>query len=457
MARILVIDDEPGICQALEKLFRAEGHEVRTSSRAETGVPLAEAFCPDLVILDVRLPGMNGLDALARLRKADPRLPAIVVTAYGTVDTAVEAVRRGAYDYLLKPLDVDRILSVANRALSSRRFSAEIALKSGTEDSRPVRTAIVGRTPAMQEVFKRIGALALSDVPVLVTGEIGTGKELVARAIHYASARARRPFVAVSCGAVPEGEARAELMGEATAEGRPARVGRVEAAEGGTLFLDDVTALPPAVQVALLSLLEERAYERGGDAVRRAADVRVISAASGDLRGAIDGGRFREDLYWGLNVVTVRVPPLRERLADLPALAAHFLRGTGAALSKEALRALLGHSWPGNVRELRGALEHAVVLSRGGAILAEHLPEAVIGGAAERPGRDEETIRALVGRAVEETPEEGSDLYERLLARFEAPLISAVLHRTGGNQVQAAKLLGIHRTTLRSKIDRYGL
>jgi DNA-binding NtrC family response regulator len=457
VARILVIDDEPGICQALEKLFRSEGHEIRTSSRAETGLPLAEAFKPDLAILDVRLPGMNGLEVLARLRKADPRLPAIVVTAYGTVDTAVEAVRRGAYDYLLKPLDVDRILAVANRALESRRLSAEVVLRSEGVAAVPAGAAIVGRTPAMQEVFKRIGALALSDVPVLVTGEIGTGKELVARAIHYASARARHPFVPVSCGAVPEAEARAELFGEAVGEGRPARVGRVEAAEGGTLFLDDVTALPSPVQVALLALLETGSYERGGDSARVAANIRVISAASGDLRGAIDGGRFREDLYWRLNVVTVRVPPLRERQADLPALAAHFLRGSGAAISKEAMRALLGHSWPGNVRELRSALEHAVVLSRGGTVLPEHLPEAVTRGAAERPRQEEDAVRTIVERATEEAPEEGGDLYERTLSRLEAPLIAAVLRRTGGNQVQAAKILGIHRTTLRNKIDRYGL
>ncbi len=453
MARILVIDDEPGICQALEKYLRGEGHEVRTSSRAETGLTLAEAFRPDLVILDVRLPGMNGLQALERLRAADPGLPVVVVTAYGTVETAVEAVRRGAYDYLLKPLDLDRISTLLGRALEAREAARNVAVKAGTASGTGRETALVGRTPAMQEVYKRIGAVSLTDAPVMLVGESGTGKEMVARAIHYASARARGPFVPVSCGAIPESLVPAELFGESAEDGR---VGRVAAAEGGTLFLDDVETLPPPAQVALVRLLEERTFESPGRAVPVRADARVVSCSQADLAGAIARGRFREDLYYRLNVVSIRVPALRERLADLPALAAHFLRGTGAAISAEALKVMLSHSWPGNVRELRNAVEHALVLSRGGTILPEHLPEPVLAGARRRPEEDAGAVRAIVERVLDAAP--GAEgVYERFLELFEAPLVAAVLKRTGGNQVRAARMLGIHRTTLRGKIERYRL
>jgi DNA-binding NtrC family response regulator len=453
LSRILVIDDEPGICRALERFFREGGHEVRTSSRAETGLTLAEAFEPDLVLLDVRLPGMNGLDALARLRRMDPDLPVVVVTAYGTMETAVEAVRRGAWDYVLKPLDLESVSTLLERAIESRRLAGEVAIGEPREEPPPPpppaaeMVSMVGRAPVMQEVFKRIGAVSLSDVPVLVLGESGTGKELAARAIHYASARGGEPFEVVSCTAVPEPRVSAEVFG------------RLERAGGGSLFLDDVAALPGAVQAALLRYLDEGTFEPEGGAERRGGGARVIAAAEGDLEALVGEGRIREDLSYRLNVVAIRIPPLRERVADIPLLVAHFLGGADGpegAISKEALRLLLTWSWPGNVRELRSAVDHAVVLARRGTILPEHLPRHVREGAHRRPEEDAEIVRAIVDRALEGDIPEG-EVFATVMARFEAPLVAAVLEKTGGNQVKAAKLLGIHRTTLRTKIQKYRL
>ena len=459
MARILVIDDEPGICRAFEQFLSERGHEVRVSSRGETAIRLSEAFGPDLAIVDVRLPGMSGLELLVKLREKDASLPVIVVTAYGAMETAVEAMRRGAYDYLLKPLELARIQTVIDRALESRKIAADVALGGARAPGVGIAPGVrlLGKTLVMQEVFKRIGAVSTSDVPVLVTGESGTGKEMVARAIHAASARAAGPFEAVNCAAVGEAELKGEIFGCLGLEG-VLRPGRTERAAGGTLFLDEVAGLPASVQVHLLRLVESRQLT-GPDGVSRLnADVRVISATAADLPGEIEAGRFREDLYYRLNVIGIRMPPLRDRVQDIPILAAAFLSaraGEKARISKSALRRMLEHPWPGNVRELRNAVEHALVLARGETILPEHLPEHVRAGAEHRPEDDGERIRAIVDAMLEVGIPEG-EVYQAVMDRFEAPLIAAVLERTGGNQVQAAKLLGIHRTTLRSKIQRHG-
>ncbi len=466
MSRILVIDDEPGICRAFERFFKGKGHSARTASRAETGITLAEAYEPDVILLDIRLPGMSGLDALLKLRGLDPSVPVVVMTAYGTMDTAVLAMKRGAYDYVLKPIDLARISAVVGRALEGRKIAAEAdtgpALKGNLalsrEGSLPV---LVGRTAGMQEVFKRIGAVSDSDTCVLITGESGTGKEMVARGIHNASPRAGRSFERVSCGALPEDLLHCELFGVAPGvESVPGarRTGRVESAEGGTIFLEDVSEMPASVQVRLLELLEEGRYEPTGGDETRPGDVRIISSSGQGLEELVRAGRFREDVFYRLNVMTIEVPPLRERLADIPVLAAMFLgtAGTDSVLSKEALRILVTHSWPGNVRELRSAVEHALVLARGGAVLPEHLPDTV--RSTEQSGaRDEsEQVRGLVDSLLSGDLPEG-ELFANVMDRFEAPLIAAILSRTDGNQVRAAKVLGIHRTTLRSKIKKHGL
>ncbi|MHC4472775.1 MAG: sigma-54-dependent transcriptional regulator [Planctomycetota bacterium] len=453
MARILVIDDEPGICRAFEKYFGQEGHLVRVSSRAETGLTLATAFEPDVVILDVRLPGMDGLEALKRLKSKDPDVPVVVVTAYGTMETAVEAMQRGAYDYILKPLDLAKTSEVLERAIESRRLSDDVAIGRPAKPRRDPEPAprrfgaqgfvpLIGRTPVMQEVFKRIGAVSLTDAPVLVAGESGTGKEMAARAVHYSSARSGGPFEPVSCGAVPEALLTAELFGT---ESRP---GRLDRAKGGTLFLDEVSELAAPAQVELLRLLEE------GEP-----DARVVAATDVDLSAAVAAGRFREDLFYKLNVAAISMPALRERMADVPHLVARFLageEGPRGAISKDALRTLLTYRWPGNVRELRSAVEHSLVLARGGTILPEHLPEHVREGARRRPEEEDELIREIIAGALEGDVPDG-EVFGTVMDRFERPLVAEVLARTGGNQVQAARILGIHRTTLRSKIKKYGL
>jgi len=462
MARILVIDDEPGICRAFEKHFEKLGHEVRVSSRAETALKLAEVFAPDLIILDVRLPGMSGIEALGRLRPMDPTVPIIVVTAYGTMETAVEAVRRGAYDYILKPLDLAAMGEVIDHALESRRLAEEIVIgvRPLAVTPPPVPDApregyapLLGRTPAMQEVFKSIGAASLSDAPVLIVGESGTGKEMTARAIHYSSARADQPFEPLNCGAVPVGRLLREVFGVEGGEGRLRRAG------GGTLYLGEAHALAPAAQAELARYLAEGTGSSVGGGDREPAKARVMGAMNRDPETEVSEGRLREDLFYRLGVVTIRIPPLRERAADIPLLTGRFLGARGpdrAPITKEALRMVLSYSWPGNVTELRNAVEHAIVMARGEAILPEHLPEHVRHGADRQPEADDDRIRSIVDAALSGGVSDG-EVFQAVMDRFEAPLIAAVLERTGGNQVKAAKLLGIHRTTLRTKIQKHGL
>jgi DNA-binding NtrC family response regulator len=460
-ASVFVVDDEPGICRALERFFAGRGDSCRAFPRAEEALDAAaEGKSPDLVILDVRLPGISGIDALPRFR-ALPGPPAVVViTAHGTLDLAVDAVRLGAHDYLAKPMDLAQVAAVADRALASRAAAAAPAPDPGADPG----ALLVGRSGAMQEVFKKIGALALSDVPVLVRGESGTGKEMAARAIHRASRRAAGPFETVDCASLPETLFESELFGHERGAFTGAvarRVGRLERSEGGTLFLDEVAEIPPASQAKLLRFLETRTFERLGGAGPTAVDARVIAATHRDLPERIRQGLFREDLFYRLDVVTVRVPALRERPEDIPLLVAHFLaqdRGSPAGgISKEAIDRLMAHPWPGNVRELRNAVEHARVLARGAPILPSHLPPAVGGAASASPGEDDALIRAVVRRLVAESGEEEGDLHGRLSARFEKPLLEEVLARTGGNQVRAARILGIHRTTLRERMERYGI
>ena len=458
-ASVFVVDDEPGICRALERFFAGRGAACRTFARAEDALEAAAGGAPDLVLLDVRLPGMDGLAALVRFR-ALPSPPLVVVmTAHGTLDVAVDAMRQGALDYLPKPLDLAVIAAVADRAAAVH--GAALSASEG-----PVAdpgALLVGRSAPMQEVFKRIGAVALSDAPVLVLGESGTGKEMVARAVHEASRRAGGPFEPLDCASLPETLFESELFGHERGAFTGAvqrRVGRLERASGGTLFLDEVGEIPPASQSKLLRFLENRTFERIGGAGPVTVDARVIAATHRDLRERIREGLFREDLYYRLDVVTIRVPPLRERPEDIPLLVAHFLaEGRGgpapAGVSREAMDRLMAHPWPGNVRELRNAVEHARVLARGAPVLVQNLPPSAGGGA--RGGVEDALLRAVVKRVVAAAGDAAGALHGEVIARVEKPLLEEVLARTGGNQVRAARILGIHRTTLRERMERYGL
>ena len=380
-------------------MLEKAGHEVLVASTGEEGLEML-AESPDLVLLDVRLPGIDGIEVLTRMREADADLPVIVMTAHGTSQTAIEAMKRGAFEYLLKPVDLDEAELVIDRALSAKRLSEEVTRlrdELAILGDHSTRSSLVGTSPAMQEVYKRVGALAPTDASVLVTGESGTGKGLVARAIHNNSPRAGGPLVTVSCASLPQTLLESELYGHVKGAFTGAvsdRVGRAERADGGTLFLDEVGEIPPSSQVKLLRFLEERRFERVGSTETLQADARIIAATNEDLPAKMAEGSFREDLYFRLNVATVHLPPLREHAGDIPLLIAHFLerlRRPVPGVTEEAERLLAAHDWPGNVRELENAVEHAAALSRGEPIAPDMDPGS------ERPGGGFSKLTRLIG------------------------------------------------------------
>jgi two-component system nitrogen regulation response regulator GlnG len=467
-ARILVADDEPAMRWLLERLLRQAGHAVTVVEDGPAALEAAARPEPfDVAFLDIRMPGLDGLEVLSRLRAASPDTAVIVMTAHGSVRAAVEAMQRGAYDYLAKPFDNDEALLLVARAVEAKALAREVVeLRTGIQEVWEFG-ALVGKSPRMQEVYKTIGRIASTDVTVLLLGESGTGKEVVARAIHHYSRRAGKPFVAVSCAAIPATLLEAELFGHergAFTDAHQRRLGKFELAHGGTIYLDEVGDLGPELQPKLLRVLQEREVERigGGEPVR--VDVRVVAATNRDLEALIREGRFREDLYYRLNVVPVTLPALRERGEDVPFLVDHFLTKYAGelgerALSAEALDRLSGYGWPGNVRELENVIQHAMVMATGGVILPEHLPIAAGTGApVVRAGTLEQLIQEKLEECVRGLGTRPSaNLYELLLSLVERPLFRAVLRETGGNQLRAAALLGINRNTLRKKLRALGL
>jgi two-component system nitrogen regulation response regulator GlnG len=407
---------------------------------------------------------MSGLEALRRLRALDARCPVIFITGKSTTDTAIEAMKLGAYEYLLKPLELSQLRQVVDRAFAISRLMRvpAVVADAGPVDERA--DAIVGRCPAMQEVYKAIGRVAGQDVAVLIAGETGTGKELVARAIYQHSRRAAGPFLAINCAAIPEQLLESELFGHekgAFTGAERRRIGKFEQCSGGTLFLDEVGDMTPLTQAKILRVLQEQQFERvGGDETVRT-DVRVIAATNHDLEALVAQGRFRQDLYYRLSVFTIRLPPLRERTDDLTLLVQHYLNRFSRELSKdvqavapEALELLHRYPWPGNVRELQSVLKQALLQAAGPMLLADflHLP-------AESMPREKDQHRAFdLGQFIDEQLHAGSeDLYAEALRRMERLLLTRVLRHTGGNQVQAAKLLGITRGSLRTKLRELGI
>ncbi|MHC4957946.1 MAG: sigma-54-dependent transcriptional regulator [Planctomycetota bacterium] len=451
MANVLIIDDEPGVCWALRTALENAGHAVETAGTAEQGLPLTGGR--DLIFLDIALPGMNGLEALERI----DGVPVVIITAHGTVENAVEALKRGAFDYLVKPLRPEELPALVERAVKRSALEREVERLRGELNRAAGGSPLKGSTPAMQDVFKQIATVAMSDAPVLVRGESGTGKELVARTIHAASRRGAGPFEPIDCGALPDALLESELYGyeRGAFTGAAARkLGRIELADKGTLFLDEIGELSGASQSKLLRFLSERELVRLGGTARIPIDTRLITATHRDLRAGIEAGNFREDLYYRLAVTEIRLPPLRERRDDIPLLVAHFLESefsyTGE-MGEDAMACLQRHSWPGNVRELRNAVEAATVKARGTVIAPEHLPEST--RVPTTAGADE------VGRLVARLADAADDgqRYEQVHDAFEKAVVAHVLGLTAGNQVQAANQLGIHRTTLRKLIDKYGL
>jgi len=466
MPNLLIVDDEQSICWGLAKLAEQLGHSAATAVSAEQGLAAAGKSRPDAIMLDVRLPGMDGLAAMRHFQDAAPGVPIVVMTAYGELATAVSAVRNGAFDYLAKPFD----LAVAQRVIES-------ALK---HHSRPMNGParlplkdpaglIVGASPPMQEVFKRIALVAPSDACVHLRGESGTGKELAARAIHRYSRRADGPFVAVNIASLSPTLAESELFGHvrgAFTGAEQSRKGLLEQAGGGTIFLDEVADIPLALQVKLLRVLEfGEIVPVGGDRAVQG-DFRMISATHQNLQQRVAEGTFRHDLYFRLITFEIELPPLRQRREDIGPLVEHFLdelagRNSGPRLtvSPEALSELRQREWFGNVRELRNAIEHATILARGGVIEQGHLPPPVLPAGLGRVGQ-EEAIAILI-RAWTQTQfddgEKVQDLYERLLHLVEPPLLKAALLRAGGQCLAASRYLGLHRTTLRKKLDEMGI
>ena len=467
-AQILVADDEDSLRWVLEKGLRGAGYDVTAVKDGAAAVRAVETTAFDLVFLDVRMPGMDGLAALARMREIRADACVVVMTAHGTMETAIQAMQRGAYDYLTKPFDLDEVLLLAERALEARRLTQEVArLRTGLQEVREF-SALIGRHPRMQDVYKTIGRIAGTDVTVLLRGESGTGKELVARAIHHYSRRAGRPFVAVSCAAIPGTLLESEMFGHergAFTDAKERRLGKFELAHGGTLYLDEIGDMPLELQTKLLRALQERTIERLGGHEPIRIDVRVLAATNRELEALMRDGRFREDLYYRLNVVTLNLPPLRERRRDIALLVEHFLAKYAAELGEcgvapEALDRLVGHDWPGNVRELENVVQRAMVMATGGVILPEHLPIGPVSAAASVAvdASLEEIIERKLVECVRGLREHASaNLYDLMVGLVEKPLLRAVLRETGGNQVRAAQILGINRNTLRKKLTEHGI
>ena len=467
-ARILIADDEDSLRWVLEKGLRGVGYDVTSVKDGEEAVRVFEAQPFDLVFLDVRMPGLDGLTALERIREVRPDVYVVVMTAHGSMDTAIKAMQRGAYDYLNKPFDLDEVLLLSERALAASRLTQEVArLRTGLAEVREF-SALIGRHPRMQDVYKTIGRIAGTDVTVLLRGESGTGKELVARAIHHYSRRSGRPFVAVSCAAIPGTLLESEMFGHergAFTDAKERRLGKFELAHGGTLYLDEIGDTPVDLQTKLLRALQERTIERVGGHESIAIDVRVLAATNRDLEALMKEGRFREDLYYRLNVVTVNLPPLRERRRDIPLLVEHFLAKHVEQLGErgvapEALDRLVGYEWSGNVRELENVVQRAMVMATAGVILPEHLPIGPVSAAASVAvdATLEEIIERKLMECVRGLRERSSaNLYDLVVGLVEKPLLRAVLRETSGNQVRAAQILGINRNTLRKKLTEHGI
>lgn len=465
MSKLLVVDDEQSICWGLTRLGESLGHEVVSASSAEQAFHEARRLRPDAVILDVRLPGMDGLSAIERFQQQLGSVPIIVITAYGDLRTAVEAVRRGAFDYIAKPFDVDKVKVSLVRALISGREKV-------VNTPAPARVeGLVGRSLVMQEVYKRIALAAASDASVLITGESGTGKELAARAIHRYSQAAKGAFVAVSVSGMSPQAAESELFGHvrgAFAGAEEDRNGRLVEAQGGTLFLDEVSEIPVPIQGKLLRALEHCEVVPMGSRQPVPIEFRVIAATKHRLIERANEARFRHDLLFRLGAFQIELPPLRERREDIADLAAYFSESLSsgsneqpARLTAQTLDELQRRPWHGNVRELRHAIEHALIVARGPAILPEHLPPSVPAAVAMQSNGDiEHDVALAVRRWAEQSIGEQSlqgRVYDELLDTVEPPLLEIALRKHRGQCAAAARTLGIHRTTLRKKLTHHGL
>jgi nitrogen regulation protein NR(I) len=466
LAAILIVDDDNHLRRSFDKLLTQDGHTVKTASSGEAALTLVRSDQFDLIIMDVRLPGMDGLQTFKAIREVEPLLPAIIMTAFGTTETAIEATKMGAFDYILKPFNIPEMLTLIEKAVEAGRF-----MRSRVELDHVPETdsgeAIIGRSRAMQEVYKAIGRVASTDATVLIRGESGTGKELVARALYQHSARSHKPFLIINCVAIPETLLESELFGYEKGAFTGAvnrRVGRIEQADGGTVFLDEIGDMPFAIQAKILRLLQERSIERLGAREPIAVDVRMIAATNRNLEAALSEGKFREDLYYRLKVVTISLPPLRDREGDIPLLCEYFIRRYSKkmgfqdpGITGEALEMLCDYSWPGNVRELANAVQKALIFNRGGPVSHEDIARVSAVARdqkAEKPDLPEETIRTWI-RGYLNSQQGGFSTFDSAMEQFSAMLITEALNLNDGNRSHAAKMLGISRPTLMAKIEKH--
>jgi DNA-binding NtrC family response regulator len=441
--KILVVDDDLKMCELLSDILKGEGYSITTSGNSLKALKMLKEEEFDVILTDLKMKGMNGIDLLDEAKQAAPLTPVIIMTAFGTIESAVKAMKMGAYDYITKSPDMDELLFTVKKALENRLLKKEVIDLRKKLESRYHFHQIIGKSPAMQKIYELIEVISDTSSNVLITGESGTGKELVAKAIHYNGIRKEGPFIAVNCAAIPESLLESELFGYkkgAFTDAKSDKEGLIFEADGGTLFLDEITEMPFTLQAKLLRVLEEKEVRPLGDTNSYPTDVRVISTSNRDIQSMMTQGRFRQDLYYRLKVIDVVLPSLRERREDIPLLVEHFMdkfckemEKTISGISEDALKILLDCSWPGNVRELENVIQRAMTLCRHGIILPEDLPTSVIGAKRE----------SLIDQAFKE---------EYTLYELEKEYIKKVLNKTGENKSKTSELLGIDRKTLYRKL-----
>ncbi len=465
MDRILIIDDEDVVLTAFKSLVESEGYETILARSGEAALEILDNETPDLVVADIKMPGMDGLTVLDKIMERLPRIPVVVMTAHGTTDTAIEALKRGAFEYLLKPFNPEKMLKVISDGMECVRLMQR-TVRMGLPEEQMDDDVLLGNCPAMQEVYKAIGRVAATDATVLISGETGTGKELVARAIYQHSQRSEKPMLIINCTAIPETLLESELFGHEKAaftgaQGR--RVGKFEQAQGGTIFMDEVGDIPLAVQSKILRILQQKTFQRVGGNETLQSDVRVIAATNRNLAEAIREKAFREDLYHRLNVFSISLPPLRDRGNDIELLLEYFVKKFAHKLevdppvvAPEALEILTQHTWPGNVREMEHCIHRALISTKGFPIQAKHILkvfDTAPQDPTERKTQEPQTIQELISKAFNSSSEDGA--FAQCMGGFEKSVILEALRRSAGNRTKAAKLLGLTRPTLHAKLHRH--
>jgi DNA-binding NtrC family response regulator len=462
MSKILVVDDEEKVCWAFEQFFKEEGHTTIIASNAHDAIGKMVSESPELVIMDIKMPGqMDGLDALVEMKKIDPDVYVIIMTAFGTMQTAIKAMQSGAYDYIVKPLDLDQVKIVVEKALKSRKQSQELVMLRSEVMGKYQKDHLIGNNPKMREIYKLIGTLTTNDVTVLIEGETGVGKELVAKAIHYNSPRKDKPFVTVNCAALTESLLESELFGHEKGSFTGAIIqkqGKFEAAQDGTILLDEIGEISPKLQTRLLRVLDKREFEKVGSNRQLKMNARIIASTNRDLLLEVKSGNFRSDLYYRLKVMSINIPPLRERKDDIPLLVRHFVEMANDSLGKQiigvddsVMDVLLAYIWSGNIRELENMIKSAAVLCKGDLILLEHLSDNI---KQKHPTTSAyNSIDSMIADILMEKIKSGlTSPYDEIIDHIGSFMVKMALDKYEQNQVKAASVLGISRTTLRKKM-----